>query len=61
MWCVGILLMFCQSPDPAPVVDTFCLKYRPVRLSHADTRGTKEQADINNRVWKSSCGKEAQP
>lgn len=36
----------------------FCDIYRPVLWSPADTRKTKEQADVMNRQWKRLCKKQ---
>lgn len=55
MLCFGLFVMFCQTPDPPPAADTYCIVYRPVYLSRKDTRKTKEQVDVNNRVWKAVC------
>lgn len=54
-WCFGLLVAFkCWLPVTPPA-DTFCDLYGPVYLSHADTRGTKEQTDRNNRKYKARC------
>lgn len=56
MTCTGIAFIFvhmtCTTPPP---VDTYCLMTNPVRPSHSDTRGTKEQADREFRKWKRFC------
>jgi hypothetical protein len=57
MLCLGFLIAFsCQAPQAAPDNSArFCKVYQPVRWSHSDTRGTKEQVDALNRVWKAQC------
>ena len=56
MECWGFLIYFsCQVAAPPPPTDSFCAIYKPIHLSHADTRRTKEQADSHNRVWKRVC------
>lgn len=55
--CFGFLVfMQCYMPAP-PVSDTYCRIARPVIVSHADTRATKEQADREYRKYKAVCGK----
>jgi len=55
MLCYGFLFVFsCPSPPP---IDSFCLLYAPVYLSHADTRKTKEQNDKNNEKFERVCQK----
>ena len=54
MLCVGILIMWCAAKEPVPV-STFCQIAEPIRWSAADTRKTKEAADIHNRKWKAIC------
>lgn len=34
----------------------YCQVAKPIYWSKDDTRGTKEQADTHNRVWKKLCG-----
>lgn len=56
--CFGLLfIMFCEpsGPKTPPPPDTFCQQYKPVYVSPADTRKTKEQVDIANRRWKAVC------
>jgi hypothetical protein len=56
--CTGIAFFYvsmtCTAP-PAPVADSFCQNFKPVYWHSKDTRGTKEQVDINNRRWKAVC------
>ena len=57
MTCFGFLVFFsCQAPAPT-ASDTlaFCDAYKPVFLSHSDTRQTKEQTATNNAVYKAKC------
>lgn len=42
-------------PPGRPVVD-YCTTAQPVRVSRADTRGTKEQADREYRKYVAVCG-----
>ena len=55
--CFGLLVMFCQPPaaPPATAGATFCQTAKPLYWSAADTRRTKEQADIHNRKFKALC------
>lgn len=56
MWCVGLLVMWCQVAEPVPAQGaTFCQVSRPIYWSAGDTRKTKEQVDRHNRVWKRLC------
>lgn len=58
MLCAGFLLMWCFVEAPqTPTLDTlsFCDAYRVVKMSHADTRGTKERVAENNRIWREKC------
>jgi hypothetical protein len=55
MFCYGFLFVFaCPAPPP---VNSFCLLYDPVYLSHADTRKTKEKTDRNNTKYEAICKK----
>ena len=56
MICYGLLFVMWCAQDPLPVTDSYCVTYKPVMWSSGDTRGTKEQVDVNNRVWKKLCG-----
>lgn len=58
MVCVGLLVMWCQSAQPAAVTAgaTFCQVAKPVYWVPGDTRKTKEQADRHNRIGKRLCG-----
>lgn len=60
MTCTGFALVFvylsCQQPA-ATAGALFCQTYRPVLWHSADTRGTKEQVDKLNRVYKRLCKK----
>jgi hypothetical protein len=57
MLCIGILVMFCQQPAPAATAGAkFCDVAKPLYWAAADTRRSKEQADIHNRKWKQLCG-----
>lgn len=56
------LVILCPEPKRADVASqgaTFCQIYQPIQWSAKDTRGTKEQVDSNNRVWKELCKKNA--
>lgn len=56
MFCYGFLVMFwCAAENQKIPVDSFCELYAPVYWSAADTRKTKEQADLNNTRWKAIC------
>lgn len=55
--CFGFLVfMKCSSTQGLADQARFCDVYSPIMLSHADTRKTKEAADIQNRTWKRLCG-----
>lgn len=41
----------------APVAIDYCATAKPVRVSRADTRGTKEQADREYRKYVAACGR----
>lgn len=58
MLCVGLIVMWCSVSGPAPATAgaKFCDVARPVYWSAADTRKTKEQADIHNAKGKRLCG-----
>jgi hypothetical protein len=60
MTCVGLILAYWCFAEPASAPQSpalaFCDGYRPTRMSHADTRETKEQVAANNAVWRSACG-----
>ena len=58
MPCFGLVVfMYCIPPTtPAADVARFCAVAKPIRLSHKDTRGTKEQADRFNRIGARLCG-----
>ena len=57
MPCVGLVLfMWCFQPTvPAASVATFCGVAKPIRMSHRDTRRTKEQVDSLNKKGVSLC------
>ena len=61
MLCYGLIVRWCVSQE-AVVADgaTFCQVAKPMYWSAADTRKTKEQADIHNRKGKKLCGWGAQ-
>ena len=62
MTCTGIAFIFvhltCTQPA-APPASTYCQLSKPIYWSAADTRKTKEQADVHNRVWKKLCQRPA--
>jgi hypothetical protein len=55
--CTGFAFLFvsmtCQPKGAPP--DTYCQIAKPIYWSSKDTRGTKEQADRENRKWKALC------
>lgn len=52
-----MIIVWCHLPaQPAPPPDSYCRIARPVRVSRADTRATKEAADIELRKYKAVCG-----
>lgn len=58
--CKGFTFIYaeleCEQPTPPATAGAlFCQIYSPVRWSPSDTRGTKEQVDSLNRVWKRLC------
>ena len=58
MMCVGFLFLFsCDIPQQR-VVSDYCVIARPIYWHRDDTRGTKEQVDSHNRVWKHICKSE---
>jgi hypothetical protein len=57
MVCLGLLVFFsCSRPTPAVDRLAFCEAYRPIYMAHGDTRKTKEQIAVDNRIWTSACG-----
>lgn len=57
MLCVGILVAWCFVQEPTSAAgDSYCLIAKPIQMSHADTRRTKEEVDTHNRVYKATCG-----
>ena len=55
-FCYSLLLiMFCNPPEPAPVVSDYCQITRYILWSARDTRATKEAADIHNRQRRALC------
>lgn len=60
--CRGFSFLYteieCEQPTPPATAGAmFCRVYTPVRWAAADTRGTKEQVDSLNRIWKRLCAK----
>lgn len=59
MICFGIGIMICNPLEDAraiPPASTYCqIKTKPIFWHAKDTRATKEQIDIENRVWKKLC------
>jgi len=59
MTCTGFAFLYvaltCKPVTPPPPTTTFCQLYKPVYWSPKDTRGSKEQNDRNNRVYKRLC------
>lgn len=54
MTCLGLLfILWCPSSQPV-VVDTYCDKTKYIYWHRDDTRRTKEQADVHNRIRKES-------
>jgi hypothetical protein len=61
MLCVGLLVSWCFVEEPqTPPADSYCAIAKPIYLSRADTRETKEQADRENAKWKSLCAPKSQ-
>ena len=56
MWCVGLFVMWCGAAE-APVVHSYCQIAKPIRMSHSDSRGTKEQIARENLKIKRICPK----
>lgn len=59
MVCFGLLfVMWCgpQAGQPSTSISDFCQIARPIRMSHSDTRGTKEQVARENLKIKRICG-----
>jgi hypothetical protein len=54
--CFGLLVMFCQTKEPAPApASSYCEIAKPIEWSALDTRKTKEAIDTHNRVYKKLC------
>jgi hypothetical protein len=60
MTCTGIAFLFVSMTctlATSPPADTYCQIAKPIYWSPGDSRKTKEQADVHNRVWKKLCQK----
>lgn len=58
MVCFGLLfVMWCEGPKaaPSPALSDYCQIAKPIRMSHSDTRGTKEQVARENLKIKRIC------
>jgi hypothetical protein len=61
MNCTGfafiVAILTCEQPAPPPTTAgaKFCDVYKPIYWHKNDTRGTKEQVDTTNRIWKKLC------
>lgn len=55
--CFGFLVFFkCSSAQGLANQARFCDVADPIRMSHQDTRSTKEQVDRYDRTGKRLCG-----
>lgn len=60
MTCTGIAFIVVHmtcTQVATPAADTYCQIAKPLYWSANDSRKTKEQADVHNRVWKKLCQK----
>ena len=56
---LGLLLAGCATRSDGtivPMVSNYCQIAQPVKVSRADTRATKEQADREYRKYVAACG-----
>lgn len=61
MICFGLLIMFCDVPQPA-VTDSFCAVYQPVVQEKGDgtiagTKGAKRRLLANELTYRKLCPK----
>lgn len=59
IFCVGILVMWCQTSTPAPV-DSFCTVYQQVVQAKGDgtikgTLGVRQRILANELVYRKHC------
>lgn len=58
MTCTGFALLFvymtCTQQVQMPT-STYCQLYKPVYWHKTDTQRSKQQNDVNNKVWKALC------